>query len=108
VVVTAAGSIAAFLVLPGLLQWLVLRRLVERAGRWVSAQALSFLAGTALAFPVMVVVARAMGWSLPSAQAWGLSGALMGLIVGASTGAVLVQLLQQSSPTTQKEATQMH
>jgi hypothetical protein len=103
VVVTAAGSIAAFLLLPGLWQWLVLRRLVERAGRWVLVSAGSCLAGTAIAFPVMVVVARAMGWPLPSAQAWGLSGALTGWIGGAITGAMLVQLLRQLVPSTLSE-----
>jgi len=95
IAVTIVGSIAAVLFLPGLFQWLGLRRLVEGAGGWVLAQAVSFLVGIALAFPVMVVVARAMGWNLPSAEAWGLGGALTGLIGGAITGSVLVRLLHR-------------
>ena len=59
------------------------------------AQAVSFIAGTALAFPVMEVVAYAMGGNLPSAEAWGLSGALTGLINGAITGSTLVRLLRR-------------
>jgi hypothetical protein len=94
-VVTFLGSGVALVMLPGLLQWLVLRRQVEQAGWWVLASAVMFFVANGLAFLVMVVVARALGWGLPSAQAWGLSGALAGLLSGAITGAVLVRLLRQ-------------
>jgi hypothetical protein len=94
VAIAFAGGIA-FLILPGLLQWLVLRRQVEQAGWWVPAQAVSLLAATAVFFPAMLVAGRAMGWEFPSAQAWGFSGALAGLLDGAIGGAVLVWLLRQ-------------
>ncbi len=98
-----AGGVTSLLILPGLLQWLVLRRQVERAGWWVAAQALSFLTATAIAFPVMAVVGRAAGWEFPSARAWGMGGTLAGLIDGAITGAVLIRLLRQPVPEAAKE-----
>jgi len=55
----------------------------------------SFLVANGLSFPVMVVVARALGWGLPSAAAWGLSGILAGALYGAMSGAMLVRLLRQ-------------
>ncbi len=94
-VVIAYASGFASLLLPGFVQWLALRRQVERAGWWVLAQALSILAAIAVAFPAMLVAGRAMGWEFPSAQAWGFAGVLAGLIDGAITGAVLVWLLRQ-------------
>jgi len=107
VVVTFVGSGAAWLFLPGLWQWLLLRRQVGQARWWILVAAGSFLVANGLSFPVMVVVARALGWGLPSAQAWGLSGILAGALYGAMTGVVLVRLLRQPPPTTQKEATRI-
>jgi hypothetical protein len=83
----------------------VLRRQVGQARWWILVSAGSFLVANGLSFPVMVVVASALGWGLPSAAAWGLSGILAGALYGAMTGAVLVRLLRQPPPTTQKEAT---
>jgi hypothetical protein len=94
-VITFTGSGIALLFLPGIFQWLVLRRQVERAGWWVLASAGTLFVANGLAFLVMVVIARALGWGLPSAPAWGLSGLLAGLLGGALTGAVLVRLLRQ-------------
>ena len=95
IVVTVAGSVAAFVFLPGVLQWLVLRRQVGKAGWWVLASAVSFFVAVGLSFPLIVALARLQGWNLPSAQAWGLGGALAGALYGAMTGAVLVRLLRQ-------------
>lgn len=97
-VVIAYASGIATLLLPGFFQWLVLRRQVERAGGWVLAQSLSFLAAIAIAFPIMLAVGRAMGWEFPSAQAWGFLGVLAGLIYGSLTGAVMARLLGRPRP----------
>jgi hypothetical protein len=59
------------------------------------AHALGPLAGAAISLPVIVAVTQAMGWHLPSAEAWGLAGALIGLISGMMTGYALVQLLRR-------------
>jgi hypothetical protein len=97
IVVTVTGSVTALVFLPGLLQWLVLRRQVGQAGWWVLASAVSFFVAIGLSFPLMVALARTLNWGLPSAEAWGLGGALVGLLDGAITGAVLVRLLRQSA-----------
>ena len=93
-VIAFAGGIT-FLIFPGLLQWLALRREAPRAGWWIPAQALSFLAATAVSFPAMMVIGRAVGWDFPSAPAWGLMGIVAGLIYGAISGALLIRLLRQ-------------
>jgi hypothetical protein len=43
-------------------------------GGWQRTPA--FLAESLLGFPIMIVVAKAMVWELPSAAAWGLEGLL--------------------------------
>ena len=75
--------------------------MAPRAGWWIPAQALSFLAATAVSFPAMMVIGRAVGWDFPSAPAWGLMGIVAGLIYGAISGALLIRLLRQpgSEPT---------
>jgi hypothetical protein len=80
---------------PGVLQALVLRGKVEGAGRWAWAHLVSFWVGNGLPFPLMVALARVLGWTLPSAQAWGVAGVLAGALYGAITGTVLVRLLRR-------------
>jgi hypothetical protein len=97
-VVIAYGSGFGSLLIPGFFQWLALRRQVKRAGWWVAAQFLSFLAANAVAFPIMLVASGPLGWELPSAQAWGFLGILAGLIYGSLTGAVMARLLGRPRP----------
>lgn len=77
----------------GFAQWLVLRRYVVRAGRWIWANAIAWVVGLAMPFigltlvpdnsPVAVFVAAGVA-----------SGVLMGATVGAITGITLVRLLK--------------
>jgi hypothetical protein len=102
-------------ILSGTLQWLVLRRHVARASRWVLA---SFGAAVVVGLVVFGVVgvlqwlvlrrqfARAGWWVLASAVGWvvgmplgGIFGWLaLGAAYGAITGTVLVWLLRQGPP----------
>jgi hypothetical protein len=84
--VSAIGSIL------GLTQWLVLRRYVGRAGWWVPANALAWIAGltVGIAGPSLLE-----DWnSIAAVVVMGVStGVLMGGLVGALTGIALVWLL---------------
>jgi hypothetical protein len=74
-------------------QWTVLRRHVARAGVWVAANALGWLAGLVVVFaaigvapagsPVLVVLCSVLG------------GLGMGLTMALVTGAFLVRLLER-------------
>ena len=95
--------IAAWVVLGTLLlftigsaQWLVLRRHVHRAGLWVPANALAWLAG--LPFPFITIAAVPDGSAISAFILAGiLGGLLMGLAVGAVTGWALLRILQAQS-----------
>ena len=73
----AVGGIAA-----GVLQWLVLRRQVARAGWWVLASAVGWVVGGLMAG----IAAGIVGW------------VVAGAVYGAITGPVLVWLLRQPVP----------
>lgn len=80
-----AGSIV------GAAQWLVLRRHVQRAGSWISANAL----GWAVAFPWIYVAGTLPAEDTPLSLTFVLAvvaGALGGLCLGAVTGAFLLRL----------------
>lgn len=70
----------------GVLQWLVLRRQVSRAGWWVLASTLGWVASGPVAGIVDAAVDMAVGW------------AVLGTVYGAVTGAALVWLLRQPVP----------
>ena len=74
----------------GVLQWLVLRRRVTRAGWWVAASA----AGWVAAGPGVGLVAAVMGAALTANAGW----AALGIMYGAVTGCALVWLLRQPRP----------
>lgn len=75
----------------GILQWLILRRKVTRAGWWLLANLLASLVGT-IVFPVAVAISETGNWSL-AILVFGMG---FGASNGAITGAVLVWLLRQS------------
>ena len=83
------GSI--FGVVGGILQWLILRRKVARAGWWLLANLLGSLAGA-----IGILIAVPIG----EAGNWGLAIITFGLVFGAGNGAItggaLVWLLRQS------------
>ena len=81
---------ALFGPLVGVLQWLVLRRRVTRAGWWVAASA----AGWVAAGPGVGLVAAVMGAALTANAGW----AALGIMYGAVTGCALVWLLRQPRP----------
>jgi uncharacterized membrane protein YGL010W len=77
----------------GLAQWIVLRRLASRAGRWLWANALAWAVGMPLIFAGMGMVpwTRHPAFVLPAVY---LVCGMAGIVVGAIHGAVLVQLLR--------------
>jgi hypothetical protein len=96
-VVAAVVGILALGLLPVTFQWMMLRRQVHRARRWLLGAAGAFLvaAGTA-AGVVRWGLVSVSGWlrpvDFPSAKAWVAFGAVVGLLYGALTGWILGQL----------------
>ena len=70
----------------GVLQWLVLRRQLARAGRWIVASVVSEVIGKAVLVVIGVVVGSEVGWVV----GWVVGGFVTGVI----SGAVLVWLLR--------------
>jgi hypothetical protein len=82
----------------GIAQWTVLRRLVQRAGRWLWANALAWAVGMPLIFLGMDLVPWT-GQPLVAAVAIYAVCAIAGAVVGVIHGRILVQLLRGvSSP----------
>ena len=81
--VAALVGAAAIALLPGALQAVVIGR---EARWWPAACTAGMLAGSAVGFPVILLAASMLGLDLPSAQAWAIGGAVMGLVFGAITG----------------------
>ena len=81
----------------GVTQWTVLRRLVRRAGRWVVATAVAWLAGLAV-FLGFVTPLWQPGQPLPVIVAIGVGGGLlMAVTMAAVTGMALRRLLPEGS-----------
>jgi len=91
-------AIAGFLILfvfgvvGGILQWLILRRKVPRAGWWLLANLLGSLVG-AISFPIAVAISETGNWGLAMMT----FGLVFGAGIGAITGTGLVWLLRQSA-----------
>jgi len=83
------GSV--FGVVSGILQWLILRRKVPRAGWWLLANLLGSLIG-AIAVPIAAPIGEAGNWGLAIIT----FGLVFGAGNGAITGAALVWLLHHS------------
>ena len=83
---------AIFGAVSGVLQWLILRRKVARAGWWLLANLLGSLVG-AIAVPIAGLILGAGHWEIGLL----IFGLLFGTGYGAITGAALVWLLRQSS-----------
>jgi hypothetical protein len=95
-VAVAVVTVLTIGLLSGVFQWLILRRQLDRSGRWVWITA----GGIALAMLVAAVIlglVSAVGWlrseDFPSAQSWGVAGAAIGLVYGAVSGQALISLL---------------
>ena len=86
----AFGTVAG--VAGGILQWLVLRQQVARAGWWVLASILGLVVGMGIGGPV----ARSLGQAGRVIEPTIVFGFLFGVGVGGIPGAVLVWLLRQS------------
>jgi hypothetical protein len=101
-VVAAAVGILALGFLPVTFQWMILRRQVHRARRWLLGAAGAFLVAAWVAAGVvrwgLVSVIR---WlrpeDFPSAKAWVSFGTVAGLLYGAMTGTLLGQLVHGPS-----------
>jgi hypothetical protein len=78
------GSVAVIGLVPGVLQWFVIRR---RAGvlSWPAAHLAGTAAGFVVGFPVMLLVASIFQLTLPSAEAWVVAGLLWGGVFGIVT-----------------------
>ena len=83
------GTVFGFV--SGILQWLILRRKVVRAGWWPLANLLGSLVG-AVAIPIAAAISDTGNWSL-AVMTFGL---VFGTGNGAITGASLLWLLRQS------------
>jgi hypothetical protein len=90
-------TVMAIGLLSGLFQWLILRQQIDRAGWWVWATA-GAIALAILVAAVILAVVQAVGWlrpeDFPSAQAWGVAGAAVGLVYGAVSGQVVIRVLR--------------
>jgi hypothetical protein len=80
-----------FLLTMGGAQWIVLRRHVTHAGRWILANAVAWPIGVAIPVLAMALVPDAAPVAAFVATGIG-SGIVMGLVVGMITGAFLVRL----------------
>jgi hypothetical protein len=76
----------------GVAQWIVLRRFVPRAGRWLWANALAWGVGMPMIFAGMGVVPWSSHAAVIVPAVYGVC-AVAGVVVGAIHGAALVQLL---------------
>ena len=85
----------------GVLQWLVLRQQVPRAGRWVPAAGVGWIVGAPLGAVLGGGLSGVLGWSGGGAIDWALTWAGVGAVYGAITGRVLVWLLRQPAPVAQ-------
>ena len=74
----------------GIMQWLVLRRLISRAYVWVLASIVGFALG--------LTAGEAVGFTAGGAVGWLVGGTMLGVVVGAITGGALVWLLRQPVP----------
>ena len=83
--------LSVFGVIGGILQWLILRRNLPRAGWWPLANLLGALVGT-ICLPIGVAISETGNWGLAQMT----FGLVFGAGNGAITGAVLVWLLRQS------------
>jgi hypothetical protein len=89
--VGAAAGLALLLSI-GVAQWIVLRRHLPRAARWIVANALAWIA--ALPIPFAVLGATASTGAVVQALAGIAAGAAMGAVVAAVTGQALLGLLR--------------
>ena len=109
-VVAAAVGILALGFLPVTFQWMILRRQVHDARRWLVGAAGTFIVAACLAAGVvrwgMVnVIGLLRPEDFPSAKAWVAFGTVVGALYGAMTGAVLGRLLRGSSRVSSGPAT---
>jgi hypothetical protein len=105
-VVAAAVGILALGFLPVTLQWMILRRQVHRARRWLLGATGAFLVAAGVAAGVVRWgLVSVIGWlrpeDFPSAKASVSFGAVVGLLYGAMTGLILRQLPPRAPATTQ-------
>ena len=84
----------------GILQWLVLRRRVARAGWWVLTSIVGLTVGMGIGGPIAITLAQAGS----PIEASIVLGVLFGLGVGAIPGAALLWLLRQSESSTSTNA----
>ncbi|GEM_PF-901298 len=97
--VDLAVNLIPFILLPGVCQWLVLRRQVNAAGRWLWGSAGALLVAFVAAGTVVEKGLVSAGWLLPedlsSVKASVFFGLVIGPIYGAITGVVMVRLRQR-------------
>ena len=96
------GTIALGLV-GGILQWLILRRQVERAEWWFVATMFGALVGE-IGFPVSIAIGATGNYDLSTI----VFGLIFGAGYGAITGAALVGLLSQAKPSHVDEMAATH
>jgi hypothetical protein len=98
----AAVGIFALGFLPVTFQWMILRRQVHGARRWLIGAAGAFIVAACIAAGVVrwgmvSVIGFLRPEDFPSANAWVAFGTVVGTVYGAITGAVLGRLLRGAS-----------
>ena len=86
---------AAVVVLTGVMQWLVLRRQVRRAGWWIAATVAAHFFGVVAVYGIVAIYLRFPFVPYDTSHIFHLSELIRGSVIGALTGAVLVWLLGQ-------------
>lgn len=112
-VVAAVVGILALDFLPVTFQWLMLRRHVHRARRWLLGAAVAFLVAAGVAAGVVRWgLVSVIGWlrpeDFPSGKAWVAFGAVVGLVYGALTGWILGQLPRRAPAPTLTAGVESH
>jgi hypothetical protein len=96
-VAVAALTVLATGFVSGVFQWLILRHQVDRSGLWVWTSTGGIALAVALAAAILGLMSAA-DWfqpeDFPSAQAWGVAGAVPGLAHGVVSGLALISLLR--------------
>jgi hypothetical protein len=87
--------VAMMLVLTGVMQWLVLRRQVRRAGWWIAATVAAHFFGVVAVYGIVAIYLRFPFVPYDTSHIFHLSELIRGSVIGALTGAVLVWLLGQ-------------
>jgi len=96
-VAVGAATVLAIGFVSGVLQWLILRRQVDRSGVWVWTNTGGIALAVVFAAVILCLMSAAVWFQsedFPSAQSWGVAGAAIGVAYGVVSSPVLIKLLR--------------